>query len=105
MGAALSEKHRHELFRYGARSGSGLRAALPPEAPERACDLVARMLRFFPCDRITMEVALRHKAFDEVRSMDREGGAERRRLDLGFTDARVSTKKEVRAAMMRAVRR
>lgn len=99
--------NQEQLQRYPPRPGCGLRRKLPAEGSEQGLDLVGRMLRFFPQQRLPMEGVLKHEFFRRARraSTAETDAPDRQQLDLGFDDARVSTTQEIREEMERAVGR
>eukprot|EP01066_Platyproteum_vivax_P015876 Platyproteum_vivax@DN6955_c0_g1_i2.p1 len=57
-----------ESFCYPNEPGVGIDCQLPPEISHDCRDLLSKMLRFSPLQRISAEDALRHPFFDPVRA-------------------------------------
>jgi len=74
------------LFQYPPRMGRGLRSRLPAQVGGEGLDLLERMLRFMPADRITMAEAVEHTFMEPLHSQVPAEDTDVGNIDIGFDE-------------------
>lgn len=90
------------LRRFEQRTGEGIRKRFA-QAPEAACEILERMLRFNPEERVSVAQAFEHRVFAGIRDPQKETPAPAP-LDLAFELERDLDEAGVRRHLVREIR-